>query len=65
MPNFIAKKIKPLNFPFRLGETEFLSLKAGQKVALNDIDRNTSFHLDHGNGMDAYGVGIDSLSVGM
>ena len=37
--------------------------KAGQKVALNDIDRNTSFHLDHGNGMDAYGVG-PSLGCG-
>ncbi|MBR1498161.1 MAG: DUF4861 family protein [Bacteroidaceae bacterium] len=37
--------------------------KAGQKVALDDIDRNTSFHLDHGNGMDAYGVG-PSLGCG-
>lgn len=37
--------------------------KAGQKVALSDIDRNTSFHLDHGNGMDAYGVG-PSLGCG-
>ena len=37
--------------------------KAGQKVALNDIDRSTSFHLDHGNGMDAYGVG-PSLGCG-
>ena len=31
--------------------------KAGQKVALREIDQRTSFHLDHGNGMDAYGVG--------
>jgi rhamnogalacturonyl hydrolase YesR len=37
--------------------------RAGQKVALSDIDRNTSFHLDHGNGMDAYGVG-PSLGCG-
>ncbi len=37
--------------------------KAGQKVALNVIDRNTSFHLDHGYGMDAYGVG-PSLGCG-
>ena len=37
--------------------------KAGQKVALADIDRSTSFHLDHGNGMDAYGVG-PSLGCG-
>ncbi len=37
--------------------------KAGQKVALDDIDRSTSFHLDHGNGMDAYGVG-PSLGCG-
>ncbi len=37
--------------------------KAGQKVALDNIDRNTSFHLDHGNGMDAYGVG-PSLGCG-
>ncbi len=37
--------------------------KAGQKVALAEIDRNTSFHLDHGNGMDAYGVG-PSLGCG-
>ena len=36
---------------------------AGQKVALDDIDRSTSFHLDHGNGMDAYGVG-PSLGCG-
>ena len=31
--------------------------RAGQKVALGTIDRATSFHLDHGNGMDAYAVG--------
>ena len=37
--------------------------KAGQKVALKDIDLSTSFHLDHGNGMDAYGVG-PSLGCG-
>ena len=37
--------------------------KMGQKVALSDIDRNTTFHLDHGNGMDAYGVG-PSLGCG-
>ena len=37
--------------------------KAGQKVALDEIDRSTSFHLDHGNGMDAYGVG-PSLGCG-
>ena len=37
--------------------------KAGQKVALDVIDHNTSFHLDHGNGMDAYGVG-PSLGCG-
>ena len=37
--------------------------KVGQKVALADIDRNTTFHLDHGNGMDAYGVG-PSLGCG-
>ncbi len=37
--------------------------KAGQKVALKDIDLNTSFHLDHGNGMDAYAVG-PSLGCG-
>lgn len=37
--------------------------KAGQKVALEDINRNTSFHLDHGNGMDAYAVG-PSLGCG-
>ena len=37
--------------------------KAGQKVALRDIDQRTSFHLDHGNGMDAYGVG-PSLGCG-
>ena len=37
--------------------------KAGQKVALHVIDRSTSFHLDHGNGMDAYGVG-PSLGCG-
>jgi hypothetical protein len=32
-------------------------------VALADIDRSTSFHLDQGNGMDAYGVG-PSLGCG-
>ena len=37
--------------------------KAGQKVALSAIDRSTSFHLDHGQGMDAYGVG-PSLGCG-
>ena len=37
--------------------------KAGQKVAFAEIDRSTSFHLDHGNGMDAYGVG-PSLGCG-
>jgi len=37
--------------------------KAGQKVALHVIDRCTSFHLDHGNGMDVYGVG-PSLGCG-
>ncbi len=37
--------------------------KAGQKVALSDIDQRTSFHLDHGDGMDAYGVG-PSLGCG-
>ena len=37
--------------------------KAGQKVALREIDQCTSFHLDHGNGMDAYGVG-PSLGCG-
>ena len=37
--------------------------KAGQTVALDVIDRSTSFHLDHGNGMDAYGVG-PSLGCG-
>ena len=37
--------------------------KAGQKVALHVIDRSTSFHLNHGNGMDAYGVG-PSLGCG-
>ena len=34
MPNFIAKKIKELNFPFRVGETEFLSLINGRKLDL-------------------------------
>ena len=43
--------------------TEDSLKKAGQKVALNVIDRNTSFHLDHGDGMDAYGVG-PSLGCG-
>ncbi len=37
--------------------------KAGQKVALKELDLSTSFHLDHGNGMDAYGVG-PSLGCG-
>ena len=37
--------------------------RAGQKVALRDIDNRTSFHYDHGNGMDAYGVG-PSLGCG-
>lgn len=37
--------------------------KAGQEIALDVIDRDTSFHLDHGNGMDAYGVG-PSLGCG-
>lgn len=37
--------------------------KAGQTVGLDVIDRNTSFHLDHGNGMDAYAVG-PSLGCG-
>ena len=37
--------------------------KAGQKVALREIDQRTSFHLNHGNGMDAYGVG-PSLGCG-
>jgi rhamnogalacturonyl hydrolase YesR len=37
--------------------------KAGQKVALEEIDKTTSFHLDHGDGMDAYGVG-PSLGCG-
>ena len=37
--------------------------KAGQKVALREIDQRTSFHLDQGNGMDAYGVG-PSLGCG-
>ena len=37
--------------------------KAGQKTALGDINLTTSFHLDHGDGMDAYGVG-PSLGCG-
>lgn len=37
--------------------------RAGQKVTLRDIDNRTSFHYDHGNGMDAYGVG-PSLGCG-
>ena len=37
--------------------------KAGQKVGLREIDQRTSFHLDHGNGMDVYGVG-PSLGCG-
>ncbi len=44
-------------------KTENALRKAGQKVALDDIDRRTSFHLDHGNGMDAYSVG-PSLGCG-
>ena len=37
--------------------------KAGQKDAAQAIDFDTSFHLDHGDGMDAYGVGA-SLGCG-
>ena len=37
--------------------------RAGQTVALQAIDLSSSFHLDHGNGMDAYGVGA-SLGCG-
>ena len=37
--------------------------KAGHTAQLGEIDRLTSFHLDHGNGMDAYGVG-SSLGCG-
>ena len=37
--------------------------KAGQKVALDKINLRTSFHLDHGDGMDGYGVG-PSLGCG-
>jgi hypothetical protein len=37
--------------------------KAGQKTGLDEINRSTSFHLDQGNGMDAYGVG-PSLGCG-
>lgn len=37
--------------------------KAGQKEGLDEINRRTSFHLDQGNGMDAYGVGA-SLGCG-
>jgi rhamnogalacturonyl hydrolase YesR len=43
--------------------TEDSLRKADQTVALDVIDRSTSFHLDHGNGMDAYGVG-PSLGCG-
>lgn len=43
--------------------TENALREAGQKVALADIDRNTTFHLDQGNGMDAYAVG-PSLGCG-
>ena len=43
--------------------TEDSLRKAGQKVGLEEIDRLTSFHLDHGNGLDAYGVG-PSLGCG-
>ena len=31
--------------------------RAGDKEAARDVDLSTSFHLDHGYGMDAYGVG--------
>ena len=43
--------------------TEDSLRRAGQTVALADIDRCTTFHLDQGNGMDAYGVG-PSLGCG-
>ncbi len=31
--------------------------KEGKKEAADSVDRASSFHLDHGNGMDGYGVG--------
>ena len=37
--------------------------RAGQKEAAHETDLLTSFHLDHGDGMDAYGVG-PSLGCG-
>jgi hypothetical protein len=32
-------------------------MREGKKVAADSVDKATSFHLDHGNGMDGYGVG--------
>lgn len=32
-------------------------MKAGNRQAADSVDRATSFHIDHGNGMDCYGVG--------
>ena len=60
-PELVAEKRYMIDY---YGNAEEDSLrKAGQKVALRDIDQRTSFHLDHGNGMDAYGVG-PSLGCG-
>ena len=60
-PELVADKRYMIDY---YGNAEEDSLrKAGQKVALRDIDQRTSFHLDHGNGMDAYGVG-PSLGCG-
>ena len=60
-PELVADKRYMIDY---YGNAEEDSLrKAGQKVALKDIDQRTSFHLDHGNGMDAYGVG-PSLGCG-
>ena len=60
-PELVAEKRYMIDY---YGNAEEDSLrKAGQKVALKDIDQRTSFHLDHGNGMDAYGVG-PSLGCG-
>ena len=60
-PELVVEKRYMIDY---YGNAEEDSLrKAGQKVALKDIDQCTSFHLDHGNGMDAYGVG-PSLGCG-
>ncbi|MCR5679420.1 MAG: DUF4861 family protein [Prevotella sp.] len=60
-PELVVEQRYLLDYEGNLAEDSLR--KAGQKVGLEAIDRHTSFHRDHGNGMDAYSVG-PSLGCG-